>query len=98
MSYRVLPLDNLDALSTLRIGHRSTAFDSAGIEADYRLALPVDVFTQLEASGTIGALHHEAYSFMGSITSPTRLVRQTAPRLAQSLASAGVDGVFLCPV
>lgn len=96
-SYRVIPTRNAD-LGRLRIGHRSEAFDHAGIEQDFNLALPVDRFHELEAEGVIGELHGEALSFMGSITAPGRLTKITAPEAAARLAEAGVQVAFLCPV
>jgi D-proline reductase (dithiol) PrdB len=97
-SYRVLPARDPAALSSLGIGHRSSAFDPSGIEVDYNLALPADRFLELEAAGRIGRLHEEALSFMGSITAPGRLTREAAPEAAERLRNAGADVAFLCPV
>lgn len=98
-TFRVVPTEPAEqALQELHIGHRSTAFDSGGIEADPNVALPVDRFRELEAAGTVGSLHGQAFSFMGSITAPGRLMRQTAPELAGRLRAAEVDVAFLCPV
>ena len=96
-SYRVLPTEGAD-LRQLQIGHRSEAFDHTGIESDYELALPVERFRELAREGTIGELHGEALSFMGSVTAPARLTRTTAPEAAGRLADAGVDVAFLTPV
>ena len=84
--------------SRLLVGHRSAAFDPAGIETDHNLALPVDRFFELERDGVIGSLHGEALSFMGGITAPGRFVKTAAPEAARELAAAGVDVVFLTPV
>ncbi|MBI4602290.1 MAG: hypothetical protein HY721_10050 [Planctomycetes bacterium] len=102
-SFRVLRVREPDGTSPpglrdLRIGHRSSAFDPAGIVADHNLALPADRFLELEREGTVGRLHEEALSFMGSITTPGRLVKQTAPEAAALLVAAGVDAAFLTPV
>jgi len=102
-SYRLLPVRGSDGapadhLRDLLVSHRSTSFDRSGIEADYNLALPVARFVELEAERRIGALHPEALSFMGSITAPGRLVKESAPGAAEHLRSAGVDAAFLCPV
>ena len=102
-SYRVLPVRDPDGsrsarLEELQIGHRSTAFDEAGIAADCNLALPVDRFLDLESERTIGGLYPEALSFMGAITAPGRLAKETAPKAAAQLKSASVDAAFLCPV
>lgn len=97
-TYRVIPLSSDVDLRRLQIGHRSSAFDPTGIEADYNLALPVDRFRELERQGAIGKLHEHALSFMGSITAPGRLRRNTAPEAARLLVSQDVDVVFLAPV
>ncbi len=99
-SFRVIDVNTAgaDRLRELRSSHRSAAFDSAGIEADYNLALPVDRFRELEAAGEVGALHDEALSFMGSVTATGRLRRDSAPQAAGMLSDAGVDVAFLCPV
>jgi D-proline reductase (dithiol) PrdB len=96
-SYRVIPTREAD-LTRLRIGHRSEAFDHAGIESDFNLALPVDRFRELEREGVIGELHGEALSFMGSVTAPGRLIKLTAPEAATRIKDAGVQVAFLCPV
>ena len=102
-SFRVLAVRETDGsaaadLRRLLIGHRSTAFDAAGIEADYNLALPVERCIELESDGVIGRLHEEALSFMGSITAPGCLVKETAPGAAERLKAGGVDAVLLTPV
>ena len=95
-SFREIPLEtNLD---TLQIGHRSDAFDHAGIESDKNLALPLDRLRELNAEGRIAAVAPRHYSFMGSILAPARLVIVTAPEVARRLAEDQVDGVFLTPV
>ena len=102
-SYRVLRVrepggDRRSGLERLQIGQRSTAFDPSGIEADFNLALPADRFLELERDGIVGRLHEEALSFMGSITAPGRLVKETAPEAAERLKAQGVDVAFLTPV
>ena len=98
-SYRSIPTRAGEArLSELRIGHRSTAFDPAGIEEDFNLALPIERFRELQGEGAIGSLHEEALSFMGSITAPGRLRKITAPEAARRWKARGVDVAFLCPV
>lgn len=102
-SYRVLSVRNPDGssaagLKNLRIGHRSTAFDATGIERDFNLALPVDRFLELERDGLVGQLHDQALSFMGSITAPGRLMKETAPQAAGLLKAQAVDVAFLTPV
>jgi len=95
-SYRVLPLDT--DLSTLRIAHRSDAFDSRGIASDKNLALPLDRLKALAEEGVIGPVAPRHFSFMGSISAPGRLVNGTAPEVARMLVEDAVDAVLLTPV
>jgi D-proline reductase (dithiol) PrdB len=95
-SYREIPTHVDPAL--LKIGHRSGAFDHRGIQEDKNLALPIDRFLELERTQVIGVLNHRHYSFMGSLTATARLVRETAPEVAERLAEDGVQAVFLTPV
>lgn len=95
-SYREIHEDI--ALNTLRIGHKSDAFDHSGIERDKNLALPLDRLRELKRDGLIGEVAERHYSFMGSITAPGRLMHLTAPEIAEKLAQDHVDAVLLTPV
>jgi len=95
-SYREIP-ENID-LDTLRIGHKSDAFDHSGIEKDKNLALPLDRLRELNRENLIGQLATRHYSLMGSITAPSRLVHITAPEIAHKLREDGVGAVLLTPV
>ena len=95
-SYREIP--NTIETQILALGHRSKAFDASGTESDINLVLPLDRFRELETDGKIGALNHRHFSFMGSITKPKPLIRQTAPEVAKLLKSDAVDVAFLTPV
>ena len=52
----------------------------------------------MAARGEIGSLNGRALSFMGSITAPGRLVKETAPAAAALLAADGVDVALLVPL
>ncbi len=95
-SYREIAADT--ALETLRIGHKSDAFDHTGIEKDKNLALPLDRLQEWKQQGVIGEVAERHYSLMGSITAPGRLMSITAPEIARKLAEDRVDAVFLTPV
>lgn len=95
-SYRVIPADT--DLSTLKIAHRSDAFDIRGITSDKNLALPLDRLKSLAEEGVIGSVAPRHFSFMGSIAAPGRLIAQTAPEVAQILLEDKVDAVLLTPV
>jgi len=95
-SYRLIPGDA--DVETLRIGHRSDAFDPRGIEADRNLAMPLDRLREMEGAGVIGSVAPWHVSVMGSITAPDRLISTTGPGIAAVLRSGGVEAVLLTPV
>lgn len=95
-SFRVIPGDvDVDQLGEF---HRSRSFDHAGISADRNLALPLDRLRELASDGTIGTVAARHLSFMGSITAPGRLVRDSAPAAAQLLVDDQIDIALLVPV
>lgn len=96
VTFREIPSD-ADP-STLIDTHRSRSFDHSGIRADPNLGFPIDRLRELVDEATIGRVNHRHLSFMGSITAPGRLVRDTAPAAAQLLVDDGVDAVLLVPV
>lgn len=95
-SFRVISADV--EVSTLVESHRSRSFDHEGIRSDPNLAFPLDRLRELAGSGRIGSVNHRHLSFMGSITAPGRLIKQTAPEAAQLLEEDGVDVALLVPV
>lgn len=96
VSFRQIPND-VD-VSELIDTHRSESFDHTGLGRDPNLALPLDRVRELADSGRIGSLARTHLSFMGSITAPGRLVRDTAPEAASLLAHDSVDVALLVPV
>ena len=95
-SYRIL-LADVD-LGGLAIGHRSDAFDRAGIESDKNLVLPLDRLRALARQGVIGEVADRHFSFMGSIVAPGQLIHETGPEVAEMLVADRVDAVLLTPV
>jgi D-proline reductase (dithiol) PrdB len=85
-------------ISTLRIAHKSDAFDQAGLRKDRNLGFPLDRLREMAARGEVGELNRRHLSFMGSITAPGRLTGGTAPRAADLLSDDGVDVAFLVPL
>lgn len=94
-SYREIPYET--DLRTLRMSHKSDSFDPTGLHADANLALPLDRLRELAVQGIIGQPAPRHFSFMGSITAPGRLMKETAPEVAASLRDDGVDAVLLTP-
>ncbi len=94
-SYRELAVST--DLATLGIAHKSDAFDSAGLEQDKNLALPLDRLRELAEARVIGGPAPAHYSFMGSISAPKHLMEVTAPEVAARLKADDVDAVLLTP-
>jgi D-proline reductase (dithiol) PrdB len=95
-SFREIPGDV--EVGTLIETHRSEVFDHSGVSSDPNLALPIDRVRELEAQGRIGSVNRRHLSFMGGITAPGRLTRDTAPEAARWLVEDGVDVALLVPV
>lgn len=85
-------------VTSLRCSHRSESFDRSGLDRDANLAMPLDRLHELVAGGRIGSAAPRHLSFMGSITAPGRLIRDTAPEAAGILASDSVDLALFVPV
>jgi D-proline reductase (dithiol) PrdB len=84
--------------STLTVHHRSDAFDRAELAADLNVAFPRKLLHDAVTSGVVGKVAARHLSFMGSITAPGRLIRETAPAAATHLVEDGVDIALLVPV
>lgn len=78
--------------------HRSESFDHAGMEKDRNVAFPLDRLRELVERGRIGSINDRHLSLMGSITAPSRFVKQNAPEAAQRFVNDGVDVALLVPV
>ncbi len=95
-SYREIPDDA--NVATMIESHRSKSFDHSGIKADANLGLPLDRLHELVRAGEIGAANHRHFSLMGSITTPGRLMKESAPVVANALVEDHVDAVLLIPI
>lgn len=95
-SFRVIPASA--PTRALIDSQRSESFDHAGMQADPNLAFPIDRLHELAANGRIGSVAPQHLSYMGSITAPGRLIRDTAVAGAELLARDRVDAALLVPV
>ena len=95
-SFREIPSD-ADVTSLIDT-HRSNLYDHFAIRQDPNLSFPIDRIRELEKNGRIVSVNNRHLSFMGSITSPGRLVKKTMPEVTQLLTSDGVDAALLLPV
>lgn len=96
--YSFRTIDRDADVQSLIDSHRSKSFDHTAMRADVNLAFPLDRMRELERDRVIGRFNQRAFSFMGSITAPGRLVRETAPEVAGMLAADGADAALLVPV
>lgn len=95
-SYRIIRGDI--NVSRLEEHHRSESFDHSGIERDRNVAFPLDRLRELAALREIGTVAPRHLSFMGSITAPGRLKKETGPEAAALLVADEVDLALLFPV
>jgi D-proline reductase (dithiol) PrdB len=95
-SFREFSADTF--VQALEMNQRSWSFDHTGILRDRNLAFPLDRLRELQQREEIGAIAPHHYSFMGSIVSPSKLMKETAPEVAHRLKADAVDVVLLTPV
>ena len=95
-SWRTIP-STIEARA-LASYHRSDAFDRGPMAADIEVAFPIDSLKALVVAGAIGDAAPRHLSFMGSITAPARLVRESAPAAADLLVADQVDVALLVPI
>ena len=91
-------IDSDTPVTALVDTHRSETFDHRAMGRDPNLAFPIDRVRELAARGRIGSVNRQHLSFMGSITAPGRLIRDSAPAAARRLKTDAVDIALLIPV
>ena len=94
-SYRVIPSDA--RAGDILQSHVSIGFDHTAFYRDMNVTFPLDRLRELARRETIGALAPQAYSFMGAIRNPRRLVTETGPEVAARLLAEGAEVVLLTP-
>ncbi len=92
-SYRAIPKTATRA--GMSISH--THYDHKYVNEDLNVALPLEIFRQFERESIIRELAETNYSFMGYIPVTGELINTTAPEVAERLAAARVEAVFLAP-
>ena len=95
LDYRCIPADTPPA--ELVMSHVSTNFDRTGFQQDWNVVFPLDRLRELAASGVIGSVARDHYSFMGAIGDLPGLA-SPARELAKTLRADGVDAALLVPV
>ena len=94
-SFRVIP-STARAVDVVQ-SHVSIGFDHTAFYRDMNVTFPLDRLHELAARGTVGAVAPSAYSFMGAIRDPRRLLDETGPEVARRLCDEGAEVVFLTP-
>ena len=94
-SYRVIP-SSAKAADILQ-SHVSIGFDHTAFYRDMNVTFPLDRLHELARKGTIAAVAPNAYSFMGAIRNPARLIGATGPEVARRLKDDGAQAVLLTP-
>jgi len=93
-TYRVIPRGTRSD----ELGCSHLHINSDDILADVNVALPLDVFSEIEAEGKIGSLAESNYSFMGYQGNSCVAWEETyGPELAARLHSDGVNLLILAP-
>jgi hypothetical protein len=93
-SYRIIPRDARHG----EIGVAHLHLNPDDIETDFNIALPLEVFAELERLGEIGRLAEHNYSFMGYQGRSCDAWRETyGPELARSLQADAVNLLLLAP-
>jgi len=94
-SFRVLPHD----LGERRLVMSHLHVNTADVEADRNVALPVDALDDLVAAGVVGGAAASHVSVMGYQGAGLAVWREeTAPAIVEVLRAQGTDGVVLAPV
>lgn len=79
----------------VRLAHAH--YDHRSAEADLNVVFPLARLHELAAEGVIGDVAPRHYSFMGAVSDPTPLIRDTAPEVARRLQADAVQIVLLTP-
>jgi D-proline reductase (dithiol) PrdB len=96
-TYRAIPRN----VKQEEIGVAHHHINTADLEADVNIALPVHRFLELESAGEIGSLAPTHYSFMGYQGYPPsshEWENHYGPEMAARMKEEGVDAVLLTPV
>lgn len=92
-SFRQIP-DGVDP-GRLRFAH--SHYDTTRAEVDPNVVLPLEPLHELVADGVVGSAASVHVGMMGFNPDPTRVARESAPRVADLYAADGVDVVVLSP-
>lgn len=92
-SYREIPSET--PANELVLSH--PGYNTRKIKEDPNCVFPIDRLRELAVDGVIGQLNKRAFSFMGYIPLPERLMKERAPEVAHKLKHDNADLVILVP-
>ncbi len=93
-TFRVIPRES--TVDEVRVYHLH--IDPRPAAEDLDSLMPLRRLDELVEEGVVGSSAPRHYSVMGYILQPERLVEETAPAIAEALASDEVDLALLVPV
>ncbi|MDH3798121.1 MAG: glycine/betaine/sarcosine/D-proline family reductase selenoprotein B [Desulfobacterales bacterium] len=92
-SYREIPKTATERDIEVNHLHINTAY----IEQDINVMLPLKRFQEFEQEGLIGKLAPTCYSYYGYQLDPTVLLNETMPQVADRMRQEKVEAVLLTP-
>jgi D-proline reductase (dithiol) PrdB len=92
-SYRKIPKTATERDIEVNHLHVNTAY----IEQDINVMLPLARFQEFEQEGLIGKLAQTCYSYYGYQLDPTVLLNETMPQVADRMRQEKVEAVLLTP-
>ena len=92
-SYREIPKTVTENDIEVNHLHVNTAY----IQQDLNVILPLARFQEFEQEGLIGKLAPTCYSYYGYQTDPTVLLNETMPQVAERMRQENVEAVLLTP-
>jgi len=93
-SYRVIPRTATEADIVASHLHIETAY----IQQDLDVALPLRRLAEAKVAGLIGALAPSHYSFMGYLLDPAEFLEHSVPAMIERMQAESVDAAVFVPV
>lgn len=93
-SFRVIPRTATEADIVASHLHIETAY----IQQDLDVALPLRRLAEAEADGRIGRVAQAHYSFMGYLLDPTEFLERSVPAMVNRMRADAVDVAIFVPV
>jgi D-proline reductase (dithiol) PrdB len=93
-SYRVIPRTATE--SDIAASHLHV--DTAYLQQDLDVALPLRRLAEAQAEGRIGRVAPSHYSFMGYLLDPTEFLERSVPAMIERMRAEAVDAAVFVPV